>query len=146
MPTDTVSITQFIKDERISMTAERTDQNPNMDDASNMDHWKVVFKRRSNQGLGRHIAKMTTYFSMGYGHNGKEPKAGEVLNCLAMDAASLENARGFEDWASDLGYDTDSRKAEKIYKACEHASRRLKAFLGGEAYQLLLWHTDQSGE
>jgi hypothetical protein len=28
------------------------------------------------------------------------------------------NGRSFEEWASDFGYDTDSRKAEQSYRAC----------------------------
>jgi len=34
----------------------------------------------------------------------------------------------FEAWASDLGYDPDSRKAEKVFKACEGIKLRLSGF------------------
>ena len=44
MPTDTVSIAEFIKSNRIRMTAERTDSNPSMDDSANMDHWKCLLR------------------------------------------------------------------------------------------------------
>lgn len=134
MPTDTVSIAQFVKDYRISMTADRVDSNPNMPESDNMDHWKVVLRRPGHT--------LTTYFSMGYGHKGAEPKAADVLDCLASDASSIENANGFEDWAADFGYDTDSRKAEKTYKACEHIAKRLRNFLG-EAYDTLLYNTER---
>jgi len=40
----------------------------------------------------------------------------EALNCLARDAQAHHET--FENWAYELGYDTDSRKAEDIYKAC----------------------------
>ena len=86
--------------------------------------------------------RLTTYFSMGYGHHGAEPSAFEVLSCLASDAASIENARSFEDWAADLGWDADSRKAEKCFKACEHSAKRLKAFLGDDLYQTALYRTE----
>ncbi|MGA9884441.1 MAG: hypothetical protein WBQ34_12045 [Candidatus Acidiferrales bacterium] len=156
MQTDTVSIEQFIKDNRISMTAERTDNNPNMDDAANMDHWKVVLTRRVlKEGFDTwrgykgklgdcqySTRKLTTYFSMGYGHNGKAPTAADVLDCLASDAASIDNARSFEDWASDFGYDADSRKAEKLFKTCEHAAKRLRSFMGDE-YESLLYNTER---
>ncbi len=85
---------------------------------------------------------MTTIFSMGFGHNGHEPKAAEVLSCLASDAAGFDNAQSFEDWADEYGYDADSRKAEKIYKAVEKAAHRLRAFLGDSAYETLLFHTE----
>lgn len=138
MPTDTVSIEQFIKYNRISMTAERTDSNPNMD-SRDMDHWKVILKRRAVGLRGTPIvaATMTTYFSMGYGHNGKEPKADEVLDCLASDASGADE--GFGEFCDNFGYDQDSRKAEKIYKACRHNSERLKKFLGDDAFQTLVY-------
>jgi hypothetical protein len=85
---------------------------------------------------------MTTYFSMGYGHKGAKPEAVDVLSCLANDAAGVENAGGFEDWCAEYGYETDSRKAERIYKTCIHQSKRLRQFLGGEAYEQLLWRTE----
>lgn len=158
MQTDTVSIEQFIKDNRISMTAERVDKNPNMDDSRDMDHWKCLFSRRTDdlrEGYdtwhgykGRlgdhqyHAKRMTTYFSQGYGHNGVEPKAADVLDCLASDASSVENT-SFEDWCDEMGWDSDSRKAERTYKACQHGAKRLKAFLGDDLYQTLLYGTER---
>jgi hypothetical protein len=134
MPTDTVSIAQFVKTHKIRMTVERSQSNPNMPDSSSMDHWKCVLRRPGHT--------MTVFFSMGYGHNGKEPKTADVLDCLASDAASIDNTRGFEDWCSDFGYDTDSRKAEKMYKTCEHQAERLKNFLDGD-YTELLYNTER---
>ena len=157
MITDTVSIGEFVKANRISMTAERTDNNPNMDDASNMDHWKVVLTIKAlREGfdtwhgykgkLGAcqySTRKLTTYFSQGYGHNGREPKVTDVLDCLASDSSSIDNARGFEDWCGDFGYDTDSRKAEKTFKVCEHQAKRLRSFLGDSLYKQLLYDTER---
>ena len=62
----------------------------------------------------------------------------------ASDSSSIENnlLTGFEGWASDLGYDPDSRKAEKIFKVCEKQAERLKKFLGDELYKILLWETE----
>jgi hypothetical protein len=146
MQTDTVSIADFIKEHRISMTAERTDTNPNMDDGGrDMDHWKVVLKRRDYAGKRYNarkdgtsvVATMTTYFSMGYGHHGKAPKAAEVLDCIASDASGADGS--FEDFCSNFGYDEDSRKAEKTYKACKHQGERLRKFLGDDAFQTLVY-------
>jgi hypothetical protein len=132
MLTDTVSIEQFAQDNRISMTAERTDSNPNMVDSSNMDHWKCV--------LARGKKRMTVYFSMGYGHKGAEPRVDEVLSCLSSDSVSVAD-HDFEEWCSELGYETDSRKAEKTFKTCEHQAKRLQNFLG-LLYDQLLYHTE----
>jgi hypothetical protein len=120
---------RFIRDNTIAMTAERWRKNPNMD-SRDMDHWKVVFRNGSR--------RLTTYFSMGYGHNGKEPTAADVLDCLASDASSVDNSCDFNDWASDFGYDPDSRKAERTFRLIERQSLKLHRFLGDEAYRALL--------
>lgn len=134
MATDKVTIEQFVKTNRIRMTVERIDSNPNMDDAANMDHWKCILS------MGR--KRMTITFSQGYGHSGAEPETASVLNCLSSDSASFENASSFEDWASDFGYDANSRKAERTFKTIEHLTKRLRNFLGEDLYQQLLWHTE----
>jgi hypothetical protein len=124
---------QFVNKNKIKATSEWANANPNMADSQNMNHFKVTLR-----GGGR---QMTLYFSQGYGISG-EPDAASVLNCLASDSASVENARSFDDWASDLGYDPDSRKAEKIFKTCEVQAAKLKKFLGEALYKTLLWDTE----
>jgi hypothetical protein len=98
----------------------------------------TVLKRRVPRSV-----KMTVYFSKGTGHHGAEPTVEEVLDCLSSDAAGIENASNFEDWCSEYGYDTDSRSAEKTFKACEHSAKRLRNFLGDDLYDQLLWHTEK---
>lgn len=73
--------------------------------------------------------QLTVPFYMGQALT-EEPTAEEVLECLLSDASGVECARSFEDWASDLGFDPDSRKAERIYKACERIAVKLRRFLG----------------
>jgi len=130
-----MDVKQFANKYRIKARAEWADSNPHMTDSQNMNHFKVTLR-----GAGR---QMTLYFSQGYGISG-EPTAADVLNCLASDSSSIENnlLTGFEGWASDLGYDPDSRKAEKIFKVCEKQAERLKKFLGEELYKTLLWDTE----
>ncbi len=82
------------------------------------------------------------YFSQGYGIK-HEPELAGVLDCLASDAAGYENAQSFEDWASEYGYDLDSRKAEKIYRTVKRQAEQLKRTLGDDAYKQLLWHTER---
>lgn len=64
------------------------------------------------------------------------PDTLDVLASLAMDSDVLD-AGGFESWASDLGYDTDSRKAESIYQACLDIALKLRAALGDAGLQTL---------
>ena len=130
----TQTISDFLTAHGITMTAKRVDQNPNMGDAT-MDHWQCVFRK------GRQSFK--TFYSMGSAHRGKEPKAAEVLNCLASDAASVVNTGGFEEWARDLGFDPDSRKAEKIFNTIEKQATKLAKFLGDDAYQDLICEVER---
>lgn len=132
-----MNISEFVTSASITMTAERTYENPNMGTDSHypMDHWRC----RLTTGRSR----MTITFSMGKGHHGKEPTIGDVLDCLASDAACYENAGSFEDWCSEYGYDTDSRRAERTYKTVERQSVKLARFLGDSAYQTLLWDVER---
>ena len=53
----------------------------------------------------------------------------DVLHSLVSDSDVL-NYNSFESWASELGYDLDSRKAEGIYRACLSFSLALRNGLG----------------
>lgn len=66
------------------------------------------------------------------------PTAADVLDSLKTDAGTYENTRGFEDWCGEFGYDTDSRKAERIYRSIADDAHRLRVLLGDEAYRELL--------
>lgn len=57
------------------------------------------------------------------------PKLKDVMYCLCSDAQVL-NSGGFEDWANEYGYDTDSRKAEDTYRECLDLALKLKAGVG----------------
>jgi hypothetical protein len=67
----------------------------------------------------------------GRGSDGKkhEPDLRDVLYSLMSDAGVLDSA-SFEDWASELGYDTDSRSAEATYRACLDIALKLRHALG----------------
>ncbi len=99
-----------------------------------MDHWLCTLEANSKA--------MQITFSMGQGHKGAKPELTEVLSCLASDASSVESD-DFEDWCSEMGYDTDSRKAERTYKACKAEAVKLEDFLGRDAFQTLCWHTER---
>lgn len=129
------STTEFARSFGIVAKCYRWHENPHMSEDFQGDHWKCVLKSAGSQ--------MTVYFSMGYGHNGKAPKADDILDCLASDAATIENSRDFEDWAAELGYGDDSRKAERTFHVCEKQAAKLKRFLGEPAYERLLWSTER---
>ena len=110
---------------------EYVDRNPNMDDFDG-NHFKLVL------GCGKR--RMTVYFSQGYAHSG-EPEIKGVLSCLASDSNGCD--QDFESWCSDYGYDTDSRKAERIYNLCRKQAAKLKQLLDGyQNYEELLYNVD----
>lgn len=116
---------------RIGLRAEvvMVNNNPNMPDFEG-DHWKVTLRRNGPR------RSMTVPFSRGYAisreHDGKE-----VLSCLLSDAISIQGC-DFEDWCCELGFDSDSRKAHRSYKATERQSAKLRRFLGEDLYEVLM--------
>jgi hypothetical protein len=121
------TVAAFINRHGIRADARWADDNPNaLDMAPGSSHWRVTLRNRAGR-------QMTVPFSMGPALS-HEPTAREVLSCLIDDAASAEYARSFEEWADELGFDPDSRKAERTYRAVERQSAQLRRFLG-DAYQ-----------
>lgn len=128
---------QFCKIHKITARFEWWHENPHMADSSDMYHFRVTMKRERKT--------MSLYFSVGRGWTEAQRDAlsdRDVLNCLARDAAGVENSTDFADWCAELGYSDDSRKAEKIYKTCKRQAAKLKAFLGSDLYETLLWSVE----
>ena len=130
-----MTLDQFIKSAGLEMTAVPTDHNPSMEDGATMDHWRCTIRAGKS--------RMSLVFSMGSGHGGKRPELADVLECLAGDSAGHENSRDFADWCNEYGYDTDSRRAEKTYRAVKRQAERLHKLLGDSAYQTLLWDIER---
>ena len=119
----------FIIDHGITLSSVKIDKNPSNDEFQG-NHYEVTLQRASQR-------RMTTYFSKGYGHEGKSPEVFEVLNCLQSDCWLVRNNETFDDFCRELGYDTDSRRAEKIYEACKKTERDLDRFMGNEMQSFL---------
>lgn len=60
-----------------------------------------------------------------------KPCPRDVIYSVVADSDVLEYGC-FEDWASTYGYDTDSRKAEAIYRACLEHGLKIRLALGEE--------------
>lgn len=112
----------------LGIKAERTQGAPVSDLDEDGDDW-----RRTARGwtvkLVHQKRSITVPFWQGAAHT-KPPTAADVLSCLVSDASSYESARDFEDWARDLGYDTDSIKAKRTYEACGRTAKRVRTLLG----------------
>lgn len=59
-----------------------------------------------------------------------EPDAEGVLENLLSDASSADQT--FEQWCADLGFDADSRRAERIYRAVQKQTDALRRLLGDD--------------
>lgn len=60
----------------------------------------------------------------------------DVLYSLTMDSSVLDHAT-FESWASEFGYDVDSRSAESTYRACLDIALKMRAALGDSGMERL---------
>lgn len=58
-----------------------------------------------------------------------QPDPLSVVYSLVMDSNVLDYG-GFEGWAAEYGYDTDSRSAESTYRACLEIALQLRAAIG----------------
>jgi len=136
------NLKSFIRKHNIKVDSVMVGENPHMIDQDwPAYHYKVTLKRDKTYFGTRERRQMTLFFSMGIGLD-HEPETQDVLECLSSDCVSVENTQSFEDWASDLGYDMDSRKAYKTYKICQKQAERLECFLGKSLYNTLLWETE----
>lgn len=123
-----MTIHGFITRYNITAEATRAESNPYMDDMpAGSTHWHVTLRRGSKH-------QMTVPWSQGPAVE-REPDAARVLECLAADAVS--DGLEFEAWAGEYGYDSDSRKAERIYTATKKQTAALKRFLGSTGYDAL---------
>lgn len=124
-----MTIAEFISAHGLTMTAKPAGSVRKGD--SEYDGWEYDAWRCDLHHNGR---SMRVTFNTGIGWAGKPPSASDVLYSLARDADDFcaPTPPSFADWADSYGYDTDSRKAEKTFRACKRQSERLKSFLGVE--------------
>jgi len=85
---------------------------------------------------------MTFDFHTGIGWD-REPSVRDILDALLSDAAGIENAGCFSDWASEYGYgiDDDPASVRVIYDKCEESAENLRRVLG-DKYDDYLWETE----
>lgn len=121
----------FVEEHGITARVERVSYGPGHGTGWPVDarHWKVRLRygRRS----------MTVPFSQG-GAWDRHPTATDVLECLISDASSMWDGQDFENWCAEIGYDTDSREAERTYKAVERQTAKLRRFLGDD-FDAAVW-------
>jgi hypothetical protein len=92
------------------------------DDATKLPPLRGAFEKET-----MHTAEMRARYT-----RPTPPTLADVLGCLCADASGYDNARTFEEWAGDYGYDTDSRKAESTYRVVAEQAKQLRHLLGDD--------------
>lgn len=110
--------------------------------SSTMDAWAITFTAGKLSetfdyftGTG-HRKRVYGYAGQIWDKNKKQyytekvmaPRAAGVLHCLIMDSSAC--GQSFDDWCSDYGYDTDSRKALETYLTCQSNHQKLRRVIG----------------
>lgn len=97
-------------------------------DADGWEHHAYVIRLHNGKG-----SFVETPWMQGYGiERAPDEQVAEVADSLISDVWSYQQAGSFEDWAEEFGYDTDSRKAEKIYRTVEGLADAVVALFGGQ--------------
>ena len=131
-----LSLADFIARENVTMKCREVDTRPDDLMQESATHWRCVLnagrtmphfagQSMNVERVGDKPCKMVIYFSQGSAHTGP-PTLADVLDCCASDYTTGT----FNDFCSDFGYDSDSRAAEKVYRACVSQSRRLRHLFG----------------
>ena len=97
--------------------------------------WGVAGKGQTVDAYCVSFGSYETDFFQGLGHRTKRgkpvaPTAASVLYCLLSDSEAAGET--FEDWCLNYGYDSDSRKAERIYFQCQQTATGLRKVFTGE--------------
>lgn len=101
-----------------------------------------AYKKCKNDWCGRYavdeVNEITREAESGKTRMLKEilPEAVDFFYCIVSDC-DVVNYSSFEDWASNFGYEEDSRKAEKIYNECLKTSLKFKSAIGFEGLEKL---------
>jgi hypothetical protein len=130
-----ITVEQFISDHQLKLTSHEVTTRPDGFMGDSAYHFRCRISK-GKQGFG-------FYWSQGSGCGSTTSGFPDVLDTLASDAASYENANGFEEWAEEMGSDADSRQAEKTYRAVKRGAEQLKRLLGQDAYEQLIWNVNR---
>lgn len=81
-------------------------------------HYKYTISRNG-------AFKMQGFYSTGSAI--EIPDGTDLFNCLLSDTSFYADT--FEEWAEEMGYGSDSRRAEKIYNACKEQKTVIESML-----------------
>jgi len=134
----------FVADHGLTMEAEYAESNPNMvsDEAWSRAATHYLCTLRNAEGQ-----TMAVPFSMGPALT-EEPSIETVLDTLASDASSVADSPDWLDWAEEMGFDAERgakglREARETHGQIVKQSDELKALVGDEAFEALLYNTER---
>ncbi len=110
------------------------------------EDYKDEWKRTANKYKARityNKKSMTTKFYTGRGWE-RNPELEDILGSILQDTIYLDY--GFDDFANEMGYDTDSRKAKKIYKEIQEQSKKINRIFSKEEQEELLTYLEEEGK
>ena len=119
------NLENFIAENKIKFSYNWVAERPDNLMSKEMDHWHCVLKANGKT--------YTFYYSQGYGYHHAEPVLASVLESLANDYDPSDLT--FEEFCSECGYDEDSRKAEKVYRALRKETQALDRLFGEDGME-----------
>ncbi len=133
---ESLTLSQRIAQDGITATAEASDGPVPADYMSGSSAWTVTLT------MGDRSMVIPFY-------TGPAVDMGDLLplavDAVVSDAASVENASGFDDWASEYSADLDTpegrRSARETWRALLAQREAVRTFLG-DHYDAYLWETD----
>jgi len=119
----------------VTMTAVEVPERPSRDRWDGHEgarHYKVTLRRNGRRA--------TVYYSMGPAHT-HGPELANVMECLVLDAVSGNQT--FAEFCAELGFDEDSRMAERTWKACGRIGEKLAQLFSYEEVHALTYETER---
>jgi hypothetical protein len=80
-------------------------------------HWRVNIRRNGES--------FDIEYSQGSAFQGATPNDTDVFNSLLLDTSEIDGT-DFEEWCGNYGYDTDSRRAERMFNACKKTYENMR--------------------
>lgn len=94
-------------------------------------NWAIDKRRFGNEGGAPPYKPNTVAYVEAIEREAKrfKPALADIMESLAMDSRFIDGVDCFEDWAAELGYDEDSRKALATYETVRNQGRALRLWL-----------------
>ena len=116
---------EFLSKHGVSMKVTYIDHKPYFqEDKESRDVYRVTFSRNGK--------RFGITFGQSIASAGQEPTAYDVLACIEK-----RDYADFKDFCESFGYDEDSRKSFKTFKACDRQAKKVMAFFSADELEEL---------